>query len=168
MRCGLRDEEWLQHLAVDDHRGVEVAVEGGERVARGRDRHADRGFLGEAGAVRGEDQVVEGKQGTIRGRRLLVEDVERGACDFSGCQSLVKGGLVDDAAAGGVDHEGVRGESEKLLGADQAPALRAERHVDRQDVDFRENSLEGGDRAVVAGGLVSFLVHFCVVDSDSV
>jgi hypothetical protein len=41
-----------QHLAVDDRRQVEGAVEAGEDVLRGRDRHADRDVLAQAGAVR--------------------------------------------------------------------------------------------------------------------
>jgi hypothetical protein len=36
-----------------------VAIDAGPRGADGRDRHADHGFLAEAGAVRGGDHVVE-------------------------------------------------------------------------------------------------------------
>ena len=67
-----------QHLAIDHHRRIELAVEAGEHVPRGRDRHADRGFLAEAAVVGGEDDVVEASRGGPRGG-LLVEGVEGGA-----------------------------------------------------------------------------------------
>jgi hypothetical protein len=41
--------ELSPHFAVDDHRGVELVVDAGERVAGGEDRNADRGFFAEAG-----------------------------------------------------------------------------------------------------------------------
>jgi hypothetical protein len=70
-----------EHLAVDDRGGVEFAVEAGQRVAGGGDRHADRGFLAEPSAVGGEDHVVEGEQRVVLGWRFLVENVEGGGDD---------------------------------------------------------------------------------------
>ena len=45
-----------------------------------------------------EDHVVEGEQRVVR-RRLLVEDVETGACDRARGEGGVEGRFVDDAAA---------------------------------------------------------------------
>ena len=47
-----------------------------------------------------EDHVVEGEQRVVRRWRLLVEDVETGACDRARGEGGIGGGrFVDDAAA---------------------------------------------------------------------
>jgi hypothetical protein len=54
------DASTLKHLAVDNHRGVELAVDAGERVAGGEDRHADRGGLSLEVRTAGERPIKPG------------------------------------------------------------------------------------------------------------
>ena len=65
-------------------------------------------------------------------RRLALEHIQAGAGDPARGERVVQGRLVDDAAARGVDHEGMSGQGSELGRADQAVAVGAERHVHGQ------------------------------------
>ena len=69
-------------------------------------------------------------QRVVRGQGLLAEDVDRGTRDGAGCERGGQRGLVDDAATGDVDEEGVLLHRGQLRGTDHAPGLGGQRHVD--------------------------------------
>ena len=45
-----------------------------------------RRFAGQTGGVRGQDDLIEGKQGVVGGRRFAVKDVQPGSGDLAGPQ----------------------------------------------------------------------------------
>ena len=113
-------------------------------VARGRRRHAQRGFAGDAGDMRRQDHVVEREQRVVRGDRLGLEGVEPGAAEMPAAQRIDECRLVDDgpravltsSAPGFISASSRRPISPRVsLG---------ERAVQAQDVDARKQRVEIG------------------------
>ena len=91
--------------------------------------------------MRRGDDVLELEQRAV-GARLLGEHVQAGGGDLAGLERVVQRGLVDDAAAGGVDqHQAGLGLGE-LLGADQTGGLRGLRQVHAHEVGLGEERVE--------------------------
>ena len=77
--------------------------------------------------------TVEPEQRRL-GRRLGVEHVERGAGDHALADAVGERRLVDDAAAGDVDHPQRRLRLDEQIAADQPGGLVRLRQVDREEV----------------------------------
>src|SRR5262245_14986228 len=60
------------------------------------------------GGVRRDQHVVDRPEGRLRGQRLLIEDVQRGAGDPSVLERLEQRRFVDQRAAGHIDQVRVR------------------------------------------------------------
>ena len=93
--------------------------------------------------MRRDDQV---RQLRHLGRRLLGEDVERGAAEVAFTESADERVELDDAAARGVDQQCARFDARDLHRPDQAVRLARERHVQRDDVRARKQLVEGDAR----------------------
>ena len=76
------------------------------------------------------------------GRRLGGEHVERGAGDDTVAQALGQVALVDDAAAGDVDHAQRRLRLEQQVAVDQPGGLLGLRQVDREEVGLGDDLVE--------------------------
>ena len=111
-----------------------------------RPRDRDAGLLlrlvGGGAQVRGGDDVLELEERAV-GARLLGEHVEPGGRDPAGLEGVVQRGLVDDAAARGVDQHQRRLGLGQLLGADQADGLRRLGQVHRHEVGLGEAGCRG-------------------------
>ena len=83
------------------------------------------------------------------GRRLLLEDVQRGAADLSAVERRGKGRIVDQLAAGRVDDADALLRLGKALGVDHVPRLRRHRQMQGEVVgrgkDFVERAELGAD-----------------------
>src|SRR5699024_2498573 len=119
-----RADQVVDRAAGDvDRVGDELAGQGQAHGLRDRDAGLLLRLGGGGTQVRGEGDVVELEE--LRGRpalggRLGGVHVQRGGRDPAGGERLVQRLLVDQPAAGGVDHvEGGLGERE-LLGTDQS------------------------------------------------
>src|SRR5262245_11276888 len=73
----------IENVLVDDQLRIDLAVEAGERVARGHFGHAHGALFREAGDMRAEEQVVELQQRIVGSRGLVDEDIEAGGADLS-------------------------------------------------------------------------------------
>ena len=91
--------------------------------------------------VRRDDDGVELEQRRL-GRRLGVEHVERGAGDDALADGVGERGLVDDAAAGDVDHAQRRLGLEQQVAPDQALRLGRLRQVDGEEVGLGDDLVE--------------------------
>ena len=91
------------------------------------------GFVGGAGDVRAEQDVVEAEVGRVL-ERLLAEDVERGAGDVAGLDGFGEGFVDDELAAGAVDDaDALLHDGDGVL-VDEAFGLRREADVQREEV----------------------------------
>ena len=91
--------------------------------------------------VRRDDDGVELEQRRL-GRRLGVEHVERGAGDDALAHGVGERRLVDDAAAGDVDHAQRRLGLEQQVATDQARRLGRLRQVDGEEVGLGDDLVE--------------------------
>ncbi len=98
------------------------------------------------------------KSGRV-GARLGGEDVEPGGGDATLLERGVQSGLVDDAAAGGVDEHQRRLDLVQLLGADQAGGLGRLRQVDRHEVGLGEQRVEVDESDAHLGGAAGLHVR---------
>src|SRR5689334_19035458 len=98
-------EAWLgfEEFGVDGVGGTLALEEGGD-VLGGGVGHAAASFGGGGAEMRGENYVGTLEAGVNEG--LLLENVEAGAGNFFGFESVDKRSFVDNGAAGGVDEEG--------------------------------------------------------------
>src|SRR5438874_630019 len=113
-----------------DHR---VADDGGDVLL---------GVLGGSTEMRRADEVRALEERMIAGRRLLFEDVERGASDPAGEQRLGERLLVDEPAAGAVDDQRAGLHPGKLRGADHVLRLLVQRNVQRDGIGALPDLLE--------------------------
>ena len=67
------------------------------------------------------NHVVQGQQGAVKGR-FLFKNVQSRAGHFAAFQALVKGRLIDDAAAGAIDQTHSIFHGGDLLGARSDPS----------------------------------------------
>ncbi len=77
--------------------------------------------------------MAQGAEGMVFGQGLFVEHVERGD-DFARLDRGHERGLVDQWAAGRVDHNGARLHAANVFGADDAATSRRKNHMDRDRV----------------------------------
>ena len=84
--------------------------------------------------MRRQDDVVQGEELVLGGRRLLDHHVEPGAAHSLGDQRIVEGVLVDYRTAAGVDHDRRRFHQPELACPDQCVGRGIERHVQSDDV----------------------------------
>ena len=88
------------------------------------------------------------------GRRLLVEDVDAGPGEVTRFERLCHRGLVDDAAAGHVEHDRAGLELGDRRPADQALRRAGQRHVHGDDVRACEQGVEVDELGAVIGRLL--------------
>ena len=81
----------------------------------------------------GEDDRVMSQERASKGR-LILEDVERRACDLAGLDGVHQRRLVDDAAARHVDQPHAVPASSQLFATDQVTRFVGQRDVQRDDV----------------------------------
>ena len=109
------------------------------------------GFVGGAGDVRGEDDVVEVEEGGVF-EGLLVEDVEGGAGDVAGLDGVGEGLLDDELAAGAVDDaDALLHDADGGL-VDEAFGLGGEADVEGEVVGGLEDLVDGDEGDVVLAG----------------
>src|SRR5258706_7529419 len=60
-------------------------------------------LIGNVAEVRREDYIFEASQSVIRVQRFLIEDIERGACDFTGFERGDERAFLHDGAARSID-----------------------------------------------------------------
>ena len=76
----------------------------GAEVVHHDDGAAGHGFFCEETDVRGEDGVWRREKRIVFSERgFAVVDIDAGTCDFSFLEEVSESGIVDDAAAGGID-----------------------------------------------------------------
>src|SRR5438309_4128803 len=69
------------------------------------------GLAGDAGDMRSEEDTARGvtgelKERVIRRRRLVRIDIDGGTAEMAGIERIRNGGLIQDAAAGGLTEDG--------------------------------------------------------------
>ena len=125
----------------------------GDLVGDG-ERDGRLGLVGRRAQMGRHDHLLELEERVIGRRRLLLEDIERGAGDAARLDRARQRQLVDEAAAGAVDEARARLEARQLGLAEEVPRVPGERRVDRDEVGPREELVElDAFHAQALGGL---------------
>src|SRR5262245_16224114 len=139
--AALPPAETRPHVGIHEHVGP-LAAQDAEHLARDLHRRLARGLAGGPGDMRRAHLVLEVQERVVRGRGLVVPDVEPGGAELATGQRLEERALVLDGAARGVDVDRARlHEADRLL-VDHVPRLGRERRVARQHVDLGQQRLE--------------------------
>src|SRR4051794_17077512 len=131
----------LKDVAVHDVARRLAARVGGHR-GEGRAGDAAEALVGPAQRVRRDDDVVELEERVVGGRRLLLEDVDRGAGDGPVDERPMQRLLVDDRAARRVDEIGGGLHQRELARADQLARRLVEVARDTDEVRLAQQRLE--------------------------
>jgi len=101
--------------------------EGGD-ILGGGERHLAAGFDGGRAEMRSENHVGTFETGVNKG--FLFEDIEAGAGNFLGFESVDKGGFIHHRAAGSVDEERGRLHSEEFWRVEELASVAIEGNVE--------------------------------------
>ena len=99
---GLRS---VQYFAVYDVFAIGLAVEDAQNVLHRGYTHAVDCLARDAGDMRCGNEVRQGQERIVLGRRLFNKHVKRGAGDTVRLKDVIKRPLIDNAAAGGIDDD---------------------------------------------------------------
>ena len=110
----------------------------------GLDRDILLGLDGTGAEMRGEDDVRGREQGIVGCGWFSGKHVHPGSRDRGCLQGRSESRLVDDPAAGDIEHARRLLHQRQFAAADQAPGLGTERHVDGEEVHPREQFVEAG------------------------
>src|SRR5579859_1282868 len=129
---------FLKHFRIQHVWRAVPAEESGD-VVRGHGGHFRTSFDAGGAHVRRHDDIGTLEAGMDEG--LLFENVEGGAGDFFGFESVNERGFVNDGAAGSVDYKRGGLHAKKFWNVEQAARFGIERNVKRDEIRFGQESI---------------------------
>ena len=130
VNSGLLENLWIQHI------GRALPFKDRNDIVGGNDGHLGTCFQRSGSEMRRQDYVGAFEAGV--NERLIFKDVESSAGDFTVFKRRNESGFIHDGTTGCVDEKGGRLHPVKLGSVKEGARLWKERHVQADEIGFRE------------------------------